>query len=222
MLVVISKGSGQVAVQNYGGMTQENAEAAIIAQGLTLGEVTVVPSTLQRGTVVSQEPEMGASVPLGSSVSLSVSGGRVVVPELVGHREEEALERISTVGLACGMIEYETVENASRDGVVLTQSLEQFSEVLPGTVVEMTVGYYDKRKYSAQVAVNVTVPEEGVNVRVTLVGEDGKESDMYAAMLTEPGEERIQVLLRSEQSGVMTWRTYLDGGFAGEATAVLK
>lgn len=222
VLVVISKGSGQVAVQKYGGMTQENAEAAIIAQGLTLGEVTVVPSTLQRDTVVSQEPEVGTNIPLGSSVSLTVSGGRVVVPELVGHREEEALERISTVGLSCGMIEYETVESASRDGVVLTQSLEQFSEVLPGTVVEMTVGYYDKRKYSAQVAVNVTVPEEGVNVRVTLVGEDGKESDMYAAMLKEPGEERIQVLLRSEQSGVMTWRTYLDGGFAGEATAVLK
>ena len=29
-------------------------------------------------------------------------------------------------------------------------------------------------------------------------------------------------LLRSEQSGVMTWRTYLDGGFAGEAAAVLQ
>jgi hypothetical protein len=86
----------------------------------------------------------------------------------------------------------------------------------------MTVGYYDKRKFSAQVAVNVIVPQEGVSVRVTLVGEDGKESDMYAATLSEPGEEKIQVLLRSEQSGVMTWRTYLDGGFAGEATAVLK
>ena len=222
VLVVVSRGSGQAALQKLSGMTQEAAEAAILAQGLTIGETTIVPSTLQRGTVVSQSPEAGTSVPLGTGVNLTVSGGRVVVPELVGQREEEALERIATVGLACGMIEYETVESASRDGVVLTQSLEQFSEVLPGTVVEMTIGYYDKRKYSAQVTVNVIVPEEGVSVRVTLVGEDGKESDMYAATLAEPGEEKIQVLLRSEQSGVMTWRTYLDGGFAGEATAVLK
>ena len=222
VLVVVSRGSGQAALQKLSGMTQEAAEAAILAQGLSIGETTIVPSTLQRGTVVSQSPEAGTSVPLGTGVNLTVSGGRVVVPELVGQREEEALERIATVGLACGMIEYETVESASRDGVVLTQSLEQFSEVLPGTVVEMTIGYYDKRKYSAQVTVNVIVPEEGVSVRVTLVGEDGKESDMYAATLAEPGEEKIQVLLRSEQSGVMTWRTYLDGGFAGEATAVLK
>lgn len=222
VLVVISRGSGQVAVQKLAGLTQEEAEAALAAQGLTLGGVETVPSTMQRGTVIAQTPEAAESVPLGTSVSLTLSGGRVVVPELVGQREEEALERIATVGLSCGMIEYETVESAGRDGVVLTQSLEQFSEVLPGTMVEMTVGYYDKRKYSADVTVNVVVPEEGVSVRVTLVGEDGKESDMYAAMHTVPGEEKIKVLLRSEQSGVMTWRTYLDGGFAGEATAVLK
>ena len=222
VLVVISRGSGQASLQKLAGMTQEDAQAAILAQGLSVGDIVVAPSTVQKGMVVSQSPEAGASVPLGSKVNLTISGGRVVVPELVGQREEEALERIATVGLACGMIEYETVESAGRDGVVLTQSLEQFSEVLPGTVVEMTVGYYDKRKYSAAVTVNVTVPDEGVDVRVTLVGEDGKESDMYAARLNTPGQERIEVLLRSEQSGVMTWRTYLDGGFAGEATAVLK
>ena len=146
----------------------------------------------------------------------------MIVPELAGQREEEALERLQTVGLTSGLITYEPVDSAAQDGMVLSQSIEKFSEVLPGTAVEMTVGHYDKRKYTATVTVTVQVPAEGVSVRVTLVGEDGKESDMYAATLTTPGEEKIQVLLRSEQSGVMTWRTYLDGGFAGEATAVLQ
>ena len=45
---------------------------------------------------------------------------------------------------------------------------------------------------------------------------------MYAATHTQPGETEISVLLRSEQSGVMTWRLYLDGGFKSEATAVLQ
>ena len=222
VLLVVSRGSGQTSAPRLSGMTQEDAAAALSAQGLTLGSVTVVPSTLLRDTVVSQMPEAGMNVPLGSSVEITVSGGRVVVPELVGQREEEALARIQTLGLSCGMIEYETVDDVRQDGVVITQSLEKFSEVLPGTVVEMSVGFYDKRKFSAEVTVNVVVPQEGVSVRVTLVGEDGKESDMYAATLTTPGETKIEALLRSEQSGVMTWRTYLDGGFAGEATAVLK
>lgn len=222
VLMVVSKGSGSEQVPKLAGMTREDAQAALTEKGFTLGDVEVVTSTILRGTVISQSPEAGTSALPGSEVSLTVSGGRVVVPELVGQREEEALERMQTVGLTCGAIRTETVASAAQDGVVLSQSIEKFSEVLPGTTVEMTVGFYDKRKYKASVTISVQVPEEGVSVRVTLVGEDGKESDMYAATLTSPGEEKISVVLRSEQSGVMTWRTYLDGGFAGEATAVLQ
>ena len=222
VLMVVSLGSGSISVQKVVGMAQEDAQDALAAQGLAVGEVSVVTSTLMRGTVIAQSPEAGSSVQPGDAVSLTVSGGRVIVPELAGQREEEALGRLQTVGLTCGPITYALVDSAAQDGVVLSQSIEKFAEVLPGTTVEMTVGQYDKRKYTANVTVTVQVPEEGVSLRVTLVGEGGKESDMYAATLTTPGEEKVSVVLRSEQSGVMTWRTYLDGGFAGEATAVLQ
>ena len=162
------------------------------------------------------------SARIGSLVNLTVSGGGVIVPELAGQREEEALSRIQSLGLLCGMITYEDVKDPRQDGVVLSQMPERFEQVLPGSVVEMSVGYYDKRRFTATVKVNVQVPREGVNVRVTLVGEDGKESDMYAAMHTQPGETELDVLLRSEQSGVKTWRVYLDGSFKSEATAILQ
>ena len=220
--VTISLGSDMIPMQRFVGMTQDEAVTALKAQGFEAGAITIVPSEQLRGTVVAQNPDIGTSARLGSAVELTISGGRVVVPALVGQREEEALSRIEQLGLSCGMITYENVSDARQDGVVLTQSLERFAEVLPGSVVEMEVGYYDKRKYTASVSVKVSVPEEGVNVRVTLVGEDGKESDMYAATHTEPGEIELDVLLRSEASGVMTWRLYLDGGFRSEATAVLQ
>lgn len=220
--VTISKGSNMLSVPRFIGMTQEEAIAAITAQGLVLGDIIIEPSEQQRGTVVGQTPEASASAQIGSRIDLTVSGGRVVVPMLVGQREEEALSRIATLGLSCGMITYENVTDARQDGVVLAQSLEEFAQVLPGSVVEISVGFYDKRKYSASVKVKVDVPQEGVSVRVTLVGADGKESDMYAATHTEPGQIELDVLLRSEQSGVATWRLYLDGGFRSEATAVLQ
>lgn len=220
--VTISRGSGLIAVQRYVGMEQDAALAAIAAQGFTAGELTVVPSEQLRGTVVAQSPEVGVGAAQGSHIDLTVSGGRVVVPELVGQREEEALARIESLGLTGETVARENVSDARQDGVVLHQSLEKFTDVLPGSAVELTVGYYDKRKYTASVSVTVDVPAEGVSVRVTLVGEDGKESDMYAATHTEPGETRIDVTLRSEQSGVMAWRLYLDGSFRSEATAVLQ
>ena len=218
----VSLGSDVLIAQRFTGMTQDEATAAVIAQGFVLGSITVVPSDQLAGTVVSQQPEAGMSARIGSAVNLTVSGGGVVVPELAGQREEEALSRIQSLGLVSGMITYENVQDARMDGVVLSQTPERFEQVLPGSVVEMSVGHYDKRRFTASVKVDVQVPREGVNVRVTLVGEDGKESDMYSAMHTEPGDMTLDVLLRSEQSGVKTWRVYLDGGFKSEATAILQ
>lgn len=220
--VVISRGSGMTLVQRFVGMTQTEAMAAIVQQGFTVGEVTVVPSEQMRGMVVSQSPDAGTNAQLGGEISLSVSGGRVVVPELSGEREEEARERAVSVGLTVAETTYRTVTTARQDGIVLEQTPAKFTEVLPGSEVTMTVGRYDRRKYTAPVQVTVEVPAEGVTVRVTLVGEDGKESDMYEATLTEPGSTDISVELRSEQSGVRTWRLYLDGSFKYEATAVLQ
>jgi len=222
VFVTISRGSDMLTVQRFTGLAQDEALAAVRAQGFSVGELSVVPSDQLAGTVVAQQPEAGQSAQIGSAIALTVSGGRVVVPELTGVREEEAIAQIQSLGLASGMITYENVEDARQDGVVLVQWPERFSEVLPGSMVEMSVGYYDKRKYTASIQVTVQVPREGVSVRVTLLGEDGKESDMYAATHSEPGEIELDVLLRSEQSGVKTWRLYLDGGFKSEATAVLQ
>ena len=220
--VTVSLGSDMLTVQRFTGLTQDEATAALIAQGFVPGEISVVPSDQLAGTVVAQQPEAGLSARIASPIQLTVSGGGVIVPELAGQREEEALSRIQSLGLSCGMITYVDVQDARQDGVVLAQTPERFEQVLPGSVVEMNVGYYDKRRYTASVQVNVQVPREGVSVRVTLVGEDGKESDMYAATHSDPGEITLDVLLRSEQSGVKTWRVYLDGGFRSEATAILQ
>ena len=43
-----------------------------------------------------------------------------------------------------------------------------------------------------------------------------------AATYSEAGPMELRVTLRSETSGVRTWRLYLDGNFKSEATAVLQ
>ena len=219
---MISKGTGLLLVPRLAGMMQADAEGMLTAQGLSLGYVEIVPSEKLRGVVLSQSPEAGKNAEPGAAISLTVSGGRIVVPELVGQREEEAVERMTSVGLTCGDISYQNVDTARQDGVVLSQSIEKFTEVLPGSVVNMTVGRYDRRRYTANVTVSADVPEEGVTVRVTLVDENGQENDMYAAKHTEAGPLELHVTLRSETSGVRTWRLYLDGNFKSEATAVLQ
>ena len=59
-------------------------------------------------------------------------------------------------------------------------------------------------------------------VTVQALDENGQENDMYAATYSEAGLMELRVTLRSETSGVRTWRLYLDGNFKSEATAVLQ
>ena len=219
---MISEGTGLLLMPRLTGMAVEDAENVLLAQGLSLGYVETVPSEKLRGVVLEQSPEAGTNAEPGAVVALTVSGGRVVVPALVGQREEEAVERMNAIGLICGDIGYQNVETARQDGVVLAQSIDKFTEVLPGSVVNMTVGRYDRRRYTAGVTVTVDVPQSGVTVRVTLVDENGQESYMFAATYNEEGRLELHVTLRSETSGVRTWRLYLDGNFKSEATAVLQ
>lgn len=217
----ISRGSGLLLVPRLTGMTQTDAENVLIAQGLSLGYVEIVPSENCAALCWRKAPKRGKCRTGRGSFADGIRR-RVIVPELVGQREEEAVERMGFRRLTCGDIGYQNVDSARQDGVVLAQSIDKFTEVLPGSVVNMTVGRYDRRRYTANVTVSVDVPEEGVTVRVTLVDENGQENDMYAATYSEAGPMELRVTLRSETSGVRTWRLYLDGNFKSEATAVLQ
>jgi len=66
-----------VAVPSVLGNSDANAQAAITAAGLTAGPLTMTPScTVARGDVVTQNPDPGTVVAIGSAVSLSESTGK--------------------------------------------------------------------------------------------------------------------------------------------------
>ncbi len=64
-----------VTVPNVVGQTQANAEAAILAAGLTVGTVTLQSDAAPSGQVIDQDPAALSSVPGGSAVDLVVSTG---------------------------------------------------------------------------------------------------------------------------------------------------
>jgi len=71
--LVVSLGT---AVPNVVGLTQDSAQAALIAAGLTVGTVTTANSaTVPSGTVISQTPAAGTKVTPSSAVALVISSG---------------------------------------------------------------------------------------------------------------------------------------------------
>jgi len=78
--LVVSLGPETTSVPNVIGLSQADAEAAIIAAGLIVGTVTTEnSSTVPAGDVISQEPPPGAIVPEGIQLNLVVSLG----PEMI-------------------------------------------------------------------------------------------------------------------------------------------
>jgi serine/threonine-protein kinase len=86
----VSAGPQMVTVPNVVGQQATAAASALQAKGLTVNEVSDTASTQPKGTVTKQNPTGNTSVSPGSKVTLSVSGGGVNVPSVVGDSASTA------------------------------------------------------------------------------------------------------------------------------------
>ncbi len=92
-----------MAVPNLTGMSQSQAEEALLARGLVAGDPeSANHPTAPAGSIVWQDPPAGVVVPEGTSIQLSVSQGpqQIPVPDVANYTGELALLLIESAGLA--------------------------------------------------------------------------------------------------------------------------
>ncbi len=134
-------------VPNVIGMSQSDAQEALLAEGLLAGDAeTLSHPTASSGSVVWQDPPSGVEVPEGSSIQLSVSQGpqQIPVPDVANYTGELARLLIESAGLLPVIDSVQTplprgeVENTSpRAGVALRPGdrVRVMVSVGPATVV---------------------------------------------------------------------------------------
>ena len=139
--LVVSAGPVVVTVPEVVGLPQADAEAAIVAASLVVGNVTTANSnTVPAGSVISQDPAGGNSVPEGSAVDLVVSLGPVLVsvPDVTGLLQADAEAAIVAANLTVG-----NVSTANSDtvpaGSVISQDPIGGSSVVEGSPVDLVV-----------------------------------------------------------------------------------
>jgi high affinity sulfate transporter 1 len=132
---------GTVVVPNLVGMSLGQAAAALDARGLALGEPAyVILDGRPEGTVVAQEPAAGTTAVASTPVTPTVSTSRplVVIPDVTGHPEAEALATLATSGLAVGRVD-RTPDPTVPPGLVISTTPKAGTEVADGTRVDVTV-----------------------------------------------------------------------------------
>ncbi|MHC4240344.1 MAG: PASTA domain-containing protein, partial [Planctomycetota bacterium] len=156
-----------VIAPNVVEVAEANAISAIIAAGLTVGEVTNEYSdTVENGLVISQNPVGGTTVPVNSAIDIVVSLGQPVVPDVVHWSEADANLAISAVdNLRVGSVTYEYSETVPT-GFVISQSPVGGTTVAVGSLVDLVVAaavipdLVDMTKFdanSALIAASLTV-----------------------------------------------------------------
>jgi len=122
-------------------MTQQDAQAAIIAAGFKVGNVTTTQSAnaSEVGKVTAQSPAAAGQAKVGSAVDIVVSGGQklVTVPSVAGMTQAAAEAALAQAGLkaTAGSANSPTIPT----GQVMTQAPPAGEKVPAGTSIGITV-----------------------------------------------------------------------------------
>ncbi|WP_369035377.1 Stk1 family PASTA domain-containing Ser/Thr kinase [Streptomyces adonidis] len=121
--------------------TEDQAKARLADAGLELGDIkTAYSDTVQRGTVISTDPDVGARIRNNDSVDLIVSLGpeTVPVPRLAGYRLDRARAQLKRAGLEPGRVTREFSEDVPLGSVISTDP-DPGTERRAGSAVALVV-----------------------------------------------------------------------------------
>jgi serine/threonine-protein kinase len=93
----VSKGQAPVAVPNVVGQQQDQAAATLQSKGFKVDTKTDATSSSPAGQVISQNPSGGTAAP-GATITITVSGGAVSVPSVVGDSQATATQILTNAG----------------------------------------------------------------------------------------------------------------------------
>lgn len=209
--LTVSKGADLGTVPNLVKLSLADARAKLIEAGFELEEpVKEVSSTeIEKGYVVSQQPDAYSRSPKGTKIILTVSSGQEVqvkVPDLKGLSLEQARVKLNEQGLE---LDPNINHQSSTDyftGQITAQSPgpnEMLSEKMP---VKVTISDGPGPSFK-EVDVTVQVPDDGDthDVRISIADAKGTK-DVYVS--THYPGDRVKQSVRYWGKAVL--RVYLD------------
>jgi beta-lactam-binding protein with PASTA domain/tRNA A-37 threonylcarbamoyl transferase component Bud32 len=119
--------------------TLTQAQSVLRSAGLA-STVNYVVNNVVKGTVLSSDPTSGTSVPQGSSVTLTVSGGpaNVNVPALIGQTQIQAGALLQGAGLTVGNVSTQSSTQFGA-GQIISSNPGPGVSVSPGSPVDIVV-----------------------------------------------------------------------------------
>lgn len=158
----------------------EDAQATVLLEeaGFVVRHAYKHDEEVEKDKVISQSPEGNTSVAEGSEVIITVSNGsekkKVMVPNLSGYTEEQAISALEAVKLRAGNITHQHDETVPK-GMVISQNPASNVELTEGDPVDFVISDGPEEKkitYTANIAGTITSNDpalDGTAVTVQVV-----------------------------------------------------
>lgn len=216
IILTISAGPEEFQLDNYVGMTFDQANAKMTELKLSVTKNETYSETVEAGKIISTIPEAGSVVTKGTEVVVVVSKGSelVSVPNLINISEEDAKEAITNAGLTVGEITRSS-SNEYAEGMVKYQSFSYGEKVKAGTKIDISISSGPE---ATQAPTETPTPTPTPDVTQT-PGDSGSENEdtTYVGSITiqnspfSDGQEGGQVILDLTQNGAsrVVYQKYL-------------
>ncbi|MDO8886810.1 Stk1 family PASTA domain-containing Ser/Thr kinase [Candidatus Oleimmundimicrobium sp.] len=136
--------SSMVVVPNLEGKTLLEATELLEKKGLEIEKEEIFSSKVEKGLVISQDPEAGVKIKEGSLVKVIVSKGEelIIVPDVIGMSRDSAIAELVRAGFEIGEIT-EADDDEVPAGAIISQTPEADTEAQKGTIIDLVVSKGD-------------------------------------------------------------------------------
>lgn len=210
VMLSVSSGPAMQQMPNLVNMSVEEATELVKSMGLIPSYERVMNGDYPADTVVSQEPAADEQVSKESTVSMTVSGGKTMVPSLKNLTLAEAEELLKQNGLKmCTTLNYVDTRKPKEHGTISGQSPDANLEVMLDTEVTINLFHYSTDVSETEIPVNVISTGDDVFVRITLQAA-GSEVELEAIQYTCPRDKSKEqtVKFNLPDSRTYTCRVY--------------
>lgn len=133
-------GGEEIETPDFRNMTLQEARKAAKEYDLNIREGDqVISEDVEKGLIVSQDPEAGSTIKTGSTVTVNISNGLGdgSVPDLRGKQQDELSDYLEAAGFTLGTVTTEASEE--EEGTVISQDPEPGSTAEKGSAINVVV-----------------------------------------------------------------------------------
>ncbi len=174
-------GNSGTRIPNVVGLTKEEAVELLTQAGFNVNISEVSSEEVEKGIVISQDPEGDVQAEEGSYVTIEVSkgpdlSGKTEMPNLIGMTEQEARNTLNAFGLKAGNVRTIIDSDPENRGLVISQDVPAGELIDEGTAVNFDIAGQQTYSYSADISAPTSSEDPdykpGTSVHLMIVTED--------------------------------------------------